>query len=56
MHQLGLFIIVSLVHKRSYIVGSVLRKLTDLITSNSVSNQYLGSYFKNMFNGLFVNV
>lgn len=42
MHQLGLFIIVSLVQKRSFITGSVLRNLTDFITSNSVSNQYLG--------------
>lgn len=42
VHQLGLFIIVSLVHKRSFITGSVLRKLTNFITSNPESNQYLG--------------
>lgn len=42
IHQLGLFIIVSLVHKRSFITGSVLRKLTDFITSNPTSNQYIG--------------
>lgn len=41
VHQLGLFIIISLVHKRSYITGSVLRKLTNFITSNPESNQYL---------------
>uniref|UniRef100_A0A2H8TUM8 Fanconi anemia group I n=1 Tax=Melanaphis sacchari TaxID=742174 RepID=A0A2H8TUM8_9HEMI len=41
VHQLGLFIIVSLVHKRSFITGSVLRKLTNFITSNPESNQYL---------------
>ncbi|VVC36857.1 Hypothetical protein CINCED_3A015403 [Cinara cedri] len=41
LHQLGLFIIVSLVNKRSFITGSVLRKLTDFITSNPVSSQYL---------------
>lgn len=42
IHQLGLFIIVSLVHKRSFITGSVLRKLTDFITANPTSNQYIG--------------
>lgn len=42
-----MFIIVSLVHKRSFITGSVLRKLTNFITSNPESNQYLGRYIEN---------
>lgn len=42
VHQLGLFIIVSLVQKRSFITGSVLRNLTDFITSNPTHKQYLG--------------
>jgi len=44
VHQLGLFIIVSLVQKRSFITGSVLRKLTNFITSNPESSQYLGTW------------
>jgi len=41
IHQLGLFIIVSLVHKQSFITGSVLRKLTDFIISNPTHSQYI---------------
>ncbi|XP_050438236.1 Fanconi anemia group I protein-like [Adelges cooleyi] len=41
VHRLGLFIIVSLVNKRPFITGSVLRSLTNFIASNPTSKQYL---------------
>ncbi|XP_050532964.1 Fanconi anemia group I protein-like isoform X2 [Daktulosphaira vitifoliae] len=41
IHQLGLFIIVALVNKRSFITSSVLRSLTNFIASNPTCCQYL---------------
>lgn len=42
VHQLGVFILVALVNKRSFIIGSVLQTLTDFITCNPKSSQYIG--------------
>lgn len=56
MHQLGIFIIVILVNKGSFVPENLLQTMTDSITCNPSLNQYIGMskilFFKYVLNPL----